>query len=84
MNPLNYVILRHFTKTDKSCADDVIESLKGVYGNFKALKKPSVIEALMTAQANGLIEEVDVNFDNNGDLRIYYHATEENIATINK
>ena len=35
----------------------VIEALKGEYGNFKALKKDAVISSLMTAEANGLLEE---------------------------
>ena len=42
-----------------------------------------VIEALMTAEQNGLIEESRFDLDNNGDLRIFYHTTEESAATIN-
>jgi len=84
MKPLNYAILKHFTKVEEACADDVIEALKGQYGNFKALKKNNVVAALMTAEANGLIEETRFNMDETGSLRIYYHANEEGAATINK
>lgn len=84
MKPLNYAILKHFTKAKESCADDVIEALKGQYGNFKALKKNDVITALMTAEANGLIEETKFDMDKSGSLRIYYHANDEGAATINK
>jgi len=84
MKPLNYAILKHFTKVKESCADDVIEALKGQYGNFKALKKNDVISALMTAEANGLIEETKFDMDKSGSLRIYYHANAEGAATINK
>jgi len=84
MQPLNYAILKYFTKVDEACAEDVIEALKGEYGNFKALKRDAVITALMTAEANGLLEETRFELDQTGRLRVYYYAHEEGAATINK
>ncbi|AWK49982.1 hypothetical protein DIC82_02245 [Clostridium beijerinckii] len=84
MKPLNYAILKYFTKVDEACAEDVIEALKGEYGNFKALKRDAVITALMTAEANGLLEETRFELDQAANLRVYYHAHEEGAATINK
>lgn len=84
MKPLNYAILKYFTKVDEACAEDVIEALKGEYGNFKALKSDAVITALMTAEANGLLEETRFELDQAANLRVYYHAHEEGAATINK
>lgn len=84
MKPLNYAILKHFTKVDEACAEDVIDALKGEYGNFKSLKRDAVITALMTAEANGLLEETRFELDKDGNLRVYYHAHEEGAATINK
>lgn len=84
MKPLNYAILKHFTKVKEACADDVIDALKGEYGNFKALKKADVIGALMTAEANGLLEETRFELDKNGVLKVYYHAHADGAATINK
>lgn len=81
--PLNYAILKYFTKVEEACADDVIEALKPEYGSFKALKKHAIVEALMTAEQNGLIEETRFDLDDNGDLRIYYHAHQEGRDTIN-
>jgi DNA-binding PadR family transcriptional regulator len=83
MKPLNYAILKYFTKVNEACADDVIEALKGEYGSFKALKKPAVIEAIMTGEANGLLEESRFDLDEKGELRVYYRAHEEGAATIN-
>lgn len=83
MKPLNYAILKHFTKVKEACADDVINALKGEYGNFRALKKPAVIEAIMTAEANGLLEETRFDMDSKGELRVYYHAHQEGADTIN-
>lgn len=83
MKPLNYAILKHFTKVKEACAEEVIEALKGEYGNFKALKKDAVIEAVMTAEANGLLEETRFEIDSKGELKVYYRAHEEGAATIN-
>lgn len=84
MKPLNYAILKYFTKVNEACTDDVINALKGEYGNFKALKKKAVITALMTAEANGLIEETKFELDKSGELKVYYRAHEDGAATINK
>jgi DNA-binding PadR family transcriptional regulator len=84
MKPLNYAILKHFTTVKEACAEDVIEALKDHYGNFKALNRDAVVEALMTAEANGLLEETRFEMDQAGNLRVYYHAHEEGAATINK
>ena len=84
MKPLNYAILKHFTKVPEACADDVIEALKWKYGHFKALNRKAVINALMTAEANGLIKEVRFDLDKDKQLRVYYHAHKEGAAIINK
>lgn len=84
MKPLSYAILKHFTLVKEACAEDVIDALKGEYGRFRALKREAVIEALMTNEANGLLEETRFEMDQRGVLRVYYRANEEQRATINK
>jgi DNA-binding PadR family transcriptional regulator len=84
MKPLNYAILKHFTKVKEACAEDIIEALKGEYGHFRALNRKAVIGALMTAEANGLIEETRFEMDQSNTLRIYYHAHKDGADTINK
>lgn len=84
MKPLNYAILLHFTKVKEACADDVINALKKDYGNYKGLGKAAVIESIMTAEANGLVEESRFDLDDKGEVRVYYHATEESAAIITK
>lgn len=84
MKPLNYAILKHFTKVKEACAEDVVEALKDKYGHFKALNTKEVLSALMTAEANGLLEESRFEMDQEGVLRVYYRAHEEGATTINK
>lgn len=84
MKPLNYAILKHFTKVKEACAEDVVKVLKGDYGNFRALNTKEVLSALMTAEANGLLEESRFEMNQEGILRVYYHAHEDGANTINK
>lgn len=84
MQPLNYAILKHFTKVKEACAEDIIEALKSEYGNFKALNRDDVIFVLMTAEANGLVKESRFEMDKTGVLRLYFYAHQEGKNTINK
>jgi len=84
MMALNYAILKMFTKIDEGSADTVIETLKSQYGSFKAFNKKEIINALMTAEANGLLEESRFELDSSNELKVYYRAHEEGAATINK
>ena len=54
MRPLNYEILKYFTRVEKGCANDVYKALENDYKNHKAFRKDLIIEALMTAKENGL------------------------------
>ena len=84
MKPLNYAILKFFTTVKEACADDVMGALRNQYGSFQAFKKNSVINALMTAEANGLLEESRFEMDAANELRVYYRAHAEGAETINR
>ncbi len=83
MKPLNFAILKYFTTGVEACRADVQEALKGEYGGFRAFKDKAMDEALMTATANGLLEESRLDLDKDGNLVIYYRALEDGIAAIN-
>lgn len=76
MRPLNYAILKHMSEVSSACAADVVEALKGEYGNFKMLKHDAVLESLMTAEQNGLLEKDRYELDKNENVNIYYKVTE--------
>lgn len=84
MQPLNYAILKFFTKVEEACAGDVMAALKNEYSAFKAFTKQGIVSALMTAEANGLIEETRFELDAANELNVYYRAHEEGAATINQ
>ena len=83
MKPLNYAILKFFTKMPSGSVVEIMEHLYDDYINFKSFNKKSIVNALMTAEANGLIEEIDMILDKNGELVIYYRANDEGKETIN-
>lgn len=80
--PLNYAILKYFTTVDRASADDVIAALRPEYGDYKALKRAAVVEAIMTAESNALLTEMDYELDEKGVLQVYYTATPEQKETI--
>ena len=84
MMPLNFAILKLFTNGKEACPENVIEALRPEYGHFKALNKADVLTALMTAESNGLLEESRFDLDENGEVRVFFRAGAEAIATINK
>lgn len=83
MKPLNYAILKYVTSVDEASPDDVMRVLEPVYGSFKAFKKNEILNALLTAEANGLLEETRCDLDDAGNVRLYFHAPQEGAATIN-
>lgn len=84
MKPLNYAILKYVTTVKEASVDDVMNALRGQYGHFKAFKKGDVLNALMTAEANGLLEEARFDLDSNEEVRVYFRANAEGAATINR
>lgn len=84
MKPLNYAILKFFTTVEKASAVDVIGALSSEYGNFKALTKKAVLDALLTAEANGLLEGVGGEMSKDNELVLYFRAHEEGAKTINR
>ena len=82
MKPLNYAILKYFTTVKEASVNNILEDLKD-YKGLKIFNKKEIVNALLTAEANGLIEETRVDLDKNDELEIFYYANEESKATIN-
>ena len=84
MKPLNYAILLYFTTVPEASTDEVMQALKGEYGHFKAFKKNEVLNALLTAEANGLLEETRCDLDADNNVRMYFKAPPEGADTIKR
>lgn len=77
MMPLNFAILEYFTAHERASADEVIAALTPIYGKMRGLSKKAVMNALMTAEKNGLLVEDEVTLDTHENLLVYYRVTEE-------
>ena len=84
MKPLNYAILKFFTRVDKASTVEVMDELAPMYGNFKAFTKEAILDALLTAEANGLLSSVGGEMSSNNELILYFKAHKEGAETINR
>ncbi|HZF61764.1 MAG TPA: hypothetical protein VEZ52_09115 [Desulfovibrio sp.] len=82
--PLNFAILKYMTTVNEACTDDVLCALKDGYSSFRAFNKSDVLNALLTAEANGLLEESRYDLDDEGQVRMFFRAHAEGAATINR
>ncbi|NMW85329.1 hypothetical protein HKO22_06205 [Peptoniphilus sp. AGMB00490] len=80
--PLNYEILKYLTNHDKVSAEEIYNSLHEEYKDHKAFKLSIIVESLMTAKENGLINEDGYDLIKD-KLVVYYSATPEQKETIN-
>ena len=82
--PLNFAILKYMTTVNEACTEDVLCALKDGYRSFRAFNKSDVLNALLTAEANGLLEESRYDLDDEGQVRMFFRAHAEGAATINR
>ena len=62
----------------------MIDALSSQYSTFRAFNKAEVLTALLTAEANGLLEESRFDLDDDGELRLFFRAHAEGVETINR
>ena len=82
--PLNFAILKYMTTVNEACTEDVLCALKDGYSSFRAFNKSDELNALLTAEANGLLEESRYDLDDEGQVRMFFRAHAEGAATINR
>lgn len=83
MKPLYYAIMKYMTTVKEASNMDVIHALKKDYGSFKMLRPDAVQEAMMTAKANGLLDESRFELDDTDQLQVYYKVNEYGRQMIN-
>lgn len=82
--PLYYAIVKHFTDGQPYCAQDLLDALAPLYGNYKLFTLKDIDEALATARENGLLDEVNCDIDAAGQLRIFYQMTDFGQDMVNR
>lgn len=84
MLPFNYAILKHFLTVDEADVDTVMDHLADEYQKSRQFKRSSVTEAMMTAEANGLLEETRFELDVQQQLHVFYRVTEKGRTMIER
>ena len=84
MLPLNYAILDHMTRVADADVAEVMDALRTDYGSFRAFTGTAVLEALLTAEANGLLEESRCALDGRGRAQLFFKATPHGRAAISR
>ncbi|MDR2458237.1 MAG: hypothetical protein LBD41_07175 [Clostridiales Family XIII bacterium] len=82
MLPLNYAVLKYFISHKEGDSDSVMAELSPIYGKFRAFKKSSIIESLMTAKENGLLDETKVELKEKDNLKVFYKANDYGFSMI--
>jgi len=83
-NPFNYAVLKYFTTVSEASGDDVFEALKRDYAHLKYYSREAVYEILLTGELNGFLQETRYKLRTNGQVEVFYTATAEEQAVINK
>ncbi|HHX66837.1 MAG: hypothetical protein WAO56_05060 [Miniphocaeibacter sp.] len=82
--PARTAVLKYLYNVEKADVSEIMEKLKNDYGNEGQFTKDMFLEHLMALEANELIELVNYELDNNGELAIYYSINDEGKNTIEK
>lgn len=74
--PLYFAIMKHFESGKADCVEGVMDALRNDYGSYKLFTEKDIEESLATAKENGLLDECDWQLDKNGNLKVFYQATD--------
>ena len=76
MLPLNYAILELFKAKNEYDETAVMRELKAKYHCFRSFNSAAILESLMSAEKNELLQESRFELDEQGKLHVYYQSTD--------
>lgn len=74
--PLRFRVLHYASQKDTVTYLDLLRDLAEEYGGEGQFNKNMMLLHLDSLRAVGMLEEVDVKFDENGDLLVSYRITD--------
>ncbi len=84
MLPFRFKLLEYLGSVETASPATALVALKSEYGQMKYFKKKEVEEHFLSMKANGIADEVNVTFDENGDLECFYTITEYGRSLLDK
>lgn len=82
--PARTAVLKYLYDNDDGDVDEIMKSLKELYGREGQFKKARFIDHVMSLEANGLVNETGYELDENGELSIRYKINDDGIHSIQK
>lgn len=82
--PVRTAVLKYLFDKKVGDVNEIMNSLKSLYGREKQFTKARFVDHVMSLEANGLINEVGYELDANGELLVRYQINDDGISTINK
>lgn len=82
--PIKFFILREF-KNEKTYSNiQILDNIKDIYGREKQCNIRVITDHILSLKANGLLDEVDYNFNKKGEIEVFYKISDEGKDMINK
>jgi hypothetical protein len=82
--PVRTAVLKYLYDKKEGDVNEIMKSLKSIYGNEGQFTKARFIDHVMSLEANGLINESGYSLDENGELLVRYKINDDGMNTINK
>lgn len=82
--PVRTAVLKYLYDRQEGDVNEIMKALKSMYGREKQFTKARFIDHVMSLEANGLVNEIGYDLEDDGELVIRYKINEDGINTINK
>lgn len=82
--PVRTAVLKYLYDHQQGDVNEIMKALKSLYGTEKQFTKARFIDHAMSLEANGMINEIGYDLDENNELRIRYKINDDGINTIRK
>lgn len=82
--PVRAAVLKYLFDQSSSDVKEIMAGLQPIYGSERQFTKQRFLDHVMSLEANGLINEISYDLDENGELNVRYQINDEGISTIKK
>lgn len=82
--PIRASVLLYLSTVKEGTVNTAMEALRPQYGTERQFTKANFVEHMLALKANGLIDEVECDLDEAGELRISYCINDEGRSTVKK
>jgi len=82
--PARTAVLKYLFDNEDGDVEEIMDSLRDIYGKEKQFTKSRFIDHVMSLEANGLIYEIGYGLDDHGELSVRYKINDDGIHAVEK